>query len=322
MRRVLVLGGGGHLGSALSHALTCRGARVTVATLKDGARANLDGLRVDRVQGDDNQAGTIEQWVPGHDLVIDCAAPYALDLHEPGKSHVARLTAAEDRMGRLLTAAQSNNAVLVHIGSILTLTSGGAVRRMIESSHPYFRMKRRMQDLAIGAARSGQPVVVVNPASLLGPWNLRPFHHCYVSAVLTGGMPASFPETINVMDVRDAAETILRVTDAGWFGRPVPIVGHDVTVHDLTDKISRLGGVRRPPRWRALTAGAAILYAAETAMGVAGLRSPYPTLPVLLTLASGAVKIGQLQRALGPEIRPLEATLVDEISWHRSRGCP
>lgn len=269
--------------------------------------------------------GQIEQWVPGHDVVFDAAAPYALDLHDPQKSHAARLEEAQDRMARLLDGTARAGATLVHVGSILTRDETQASklrRRIVDAAHPYFRMKRQMEGMAIKAARGGQPVVVVNPSSIMGPWNLRPFHHCYVSAVLTGRMPASFAETINVLDVRDAAEGILRVTEAGWLGRPVPIAGHDITVHDLTDMIVDRSGVRRPPRWPALAAGAAVLYAAETAMGAVGVRSPYPSLPVLLTLVSGPVRPGPEQQALGPRLRPLHETIIDEIAWHRGRGCP
>lgn len=298
---------------------------MTASTRTAGPRANLADLNVARVDGDDTLAGHLENWVPGHRLVVDAAAPYALDLHDPQRSHADRLADAEDRMTRLLGAAAQSGATLVHVGSILTQEekrSASLRRRIVEAAHPYFRLKRRLEKLAIDAALKGQAVAVVNPASLLGPWNLRPFHHCYVSAVLTGGMPASFAETINVLDVRDAAETILRVTEAGWFGRPVPVAGRNITVHDLTDMIVELGDARRPPRWPALAAGAAVIYAAETAMGSVGIRSPYPSLPVLLTLVSGPVHPGQVHKALGPVLRPLRETVADEIAWHRARGCP
>lgn len=304
--------------------MSTRGNQVTVSTRTAGPRANLVGLDIERVHGDDQTPGQIEEWVPGHSLVIDAAAPYALDLHDPEQSHAARLITAQDRMARLLRATARSGAVMVHIGSILTPVANGKSlrRRVIEAAHPYFRMKQEMERMAVDAARAGQPVVIVRPSSLLGPWNNRPFHHCFVSAIMTGGMPASFPETINVLDVRDAAETILRVADAGWLGQPVTIGGHDITVHDLTDRIVDLSGARRPPRWRALSAGAAVLYAAETTLGAAGFRSPYPSLPVLLTLASGPVAITGAQRTHGPALRPLNDTLRDEIAWHRARGCP
>ena len=261
----------------------------------------------------------------GRDLIIDAASPYALDLFDPDRSHAQRLAASLDRMGRLLRAAERTNAVLVHIGSSLTRDArqGAPLRRkIIEHAHPYFRMKAELERMAVTAARRGQPVVVVRPSSLLGPGNLRPIHHCYVSAVLSGGMPASFPDMINVLDVRDAAECTLRMVEAGWYGQPIQIAGHNITVHDLTDMIVELGGVRRPPRWRGLYAGAAVLFAAEAALGATGLRSRYPSLPVLLTLASKSADLAPLQRALGPELRPLQQTVLDEISWHRDRGCP
>ena len=297
---------------------------VKVSTRGTGTRQNLEGLRYNHVCGDDTRPGVLEDWVPGHELVIDAAAPYALDLHDQMQSHAQRLAAAEDRMTRLIASAAKAGATLVHIGSIMTdpaSQQSSLKRRIVEAAHPYFKIKRRLQCMAVEAAQDGHPVVIVLPSSLLGPWNLRPFHHCYVSAVMSGGMPASFPEMINLVDVRDAAESIVRITEAGWLGRAVPIAGHDISVHDLTDQIVELAQVRRPPRWRALSAGAAVLYGAEAMLGSVGLRSPYPSLPVLLTLASGSVPMGAVQRSLGPPLRQLKETLSDEIEWHRARGC-
>ena len=65
--------------------------------------------------------------------------------------------------------------------------------------------------------------------------------------------------------------------------------------------------------------GAMVLYALENGMSVLGRETRFPSLPVLLTLASRAVEQSTCQRALGVDLRPLEATIRDEIDWYRGR---
>lgn len=323
MRRAVVLGGGGHFGAALCAGLLERGWVVSAVTRTGGRRAGLQNLSVERVICNDCETGAMRHLVRGHELIIDAAAPYALDLHDARQSHSQRLTAAKDRMESLIFAARASGSVVVYIGSFLTryLMAENNDRRLrfIFASHPYFRMKLELERLAKKAAKRGDPMIIVNPTSLLGPGNLRIVEHCFVASVLYGKMPASFPDIINVMDVRDAAEATLRTLDAGIFGMPVWLSGHNISVHDLTQMIANLGQVEPPPRWRGLAMGAMVLYALENGMSVLGRETRFPSLPVLLTLASRAVAQSTRQRALGVDLRPLEATIRDEIDWYRGR---
>lgn len=321
MKRAVVLGGGGHFGSAICVALVAQGWQVCASTLRAGSRGVLDGLGAERRVGDDMAPGAMQALVTGADLVIDAAAPYALNLHDAGQSHRDRLDAAQHRMAQLLEVCRAEGAQLIYVGSYLTRPNpqAGRLAVLFEKAHPYFTMKRQLEKQALAAARKGQHVYIVNPTSFLGPGNLRPIEQCFVAAIMFGKMPASFPDVINVMDVRDAAQAIACLPDSGLIGTPVTLSGHDISVHELTDRICALAKVARPPRWRGLAAGAMVLYSAETLLALIGQDSAYPSLPVLLTMASHACPVSASQRALGAQPRPLNDTLRDEISWYRQR---
>lgn len=322
MTRALVLGGGGHLGSSLCQALVDRGWEVVATNRTPGPRANLMDLPVEQWHGDDSRPGQIEQWSHGVRLIVDAAAPYELSLHEAASSHRDRIDQAQARMQRLLQAARRAGAGLIYIGSYLTTpdTNRPVLDRALAACHPYFRIKRALEAQAMAAAQNGQPVVIANPTSFLGPGNLRAFRQCFVAAVLSGAVPASFPDEINVMDVRDTAELCLRSYEQGLFGIPIRLSGHNITVHDLTARISELGQGRLPAQWQGLGAAAAVLYWTENAAALVGRQARHPALPVLLTLASRAVEISSMQRGLGLPPRSLNETLRDEINWYRQRG--
>lgn len=321
MKRAVVLGGGGHFGAAICAALRAEGWQVCASTLGPGPRGILDDLEVERRVGNDMVPGAMATLVAGADLVIDAAAPYALNLHDAGHSHRDRLDAAQQRMASLLSVCRAQGAPLIYVGSYLTRPNpqAGRLAALFEKAHPYFTMKRQLERQALTAAGQGQHVYIVNPTSFLGPGNLRPIEQCFVAAIMHGKMPASFPDIINVMDVRDAAAALIRLPESGLIGLPVTLSGHDISVHALTDMICDLAQVARPPRWRGLAAGAMVLYSAETLLALVGRDSAYPSLPVLLTLASHACAISPEQRALGLEPRPLSETVADEINWYRQR---
>lgn len=318
MKRLLVLGGG-FAGGAVAAAGLARGWDVAVSTRSPGPRANLaDGI--ERLSGDD-ASDDVRAWSQGRDLIVDAAAPYALSLHLAGVNRIARIEAARARMQVVLTAAAGAKAALVHIGSFVTMAPPSTAQdRIIHASHPYFAIKKVLADLCLTAAHSGQPVGVAAPTALFGPGDLRGNGQSFVGGVLTGKLAAAPPDDVNVMDVRDMAEAVLRMAEMGWFGALVALGGHNTTVADLAKLIADLGGVSSPKRAptiaKALPLSAAALYAMEAAAAPLGLSTP-PALPALLTLMGGHLSVSPAQQSLGVSPRPLAETIADEIAWRR-----
>ncbi len=318
MKRLLVLGGGFAGGAVASAGLT-RGWDVAVSTRSLGPRENLPG-DVERLAGDDASAA-VRQWAEGRDLIVDAAAPYALSLYMAGVSRNARVEAARARMRTVLAAAEAAGAALIHIGSFVTMAPPStAYDRLIHASHPYFAIKKVMSDLCLTAARAGQQVGVAAPSALFGPGDLRDDAQSFVGSVLTGSLAVAPPDDVNVMDVRDCADAVLRMAEMGWFGASVALCGHNTSIADLSELIAKTGGISSPPRApdmaKALPLGAAALYAMEAAVAPFGLSVP-PALPALLTLAGGHQTVSPAQLALGAGPRPLAETITDEIAWRR-----
>lgn len=320
MRRLLVLGGG-FAGGAVAAAGVARGWDVAVSTRTPGPRANLPDA-VERLSGDD-ASEDVRLWAKGRDLIVDAAAPYALSLHQTGVSRAARIEAASARMRTVLSAAAGAGAMLIHIGSFATMAPPTTAQgRLIHASHPYFAIKKVMADLCLAAAQGGQPAGVAAPTALFGPGDLRDDDQSFVGGVLSGNLAAAPPDDVNVMDVRDMADAVLRMAETGWFGASVALSGHNTTVADLAALIAGLGGVSAPMAAPGITMAlpltATALFAAETAASPFGLSTP-PALPALLTLAGGHQPVSPAQHALSVAPRPLVETIADEIAWRRRR---
>jgi nucleoside-diphosphate-sugar epimerase len=321
--RALVLGATGHVGHAFTRALLARGWEVTATHRRPGQGALLAGLPVHVRSGDDATPGLLVDWVRGHDLVVDAAAPYHYRLAPLANTWVVH--AAARRMRALLEGVAAARARLIHVSSFTTLSRERSIFGLAQSAllaqlHPYFELKRRMEAQVRGAARRGVESVIVNPTHCLGPFDARPLEHCLIPLVLRGELPAVHGHAVNVIDVRDVAAAALAAHEQRRFGEPIPLVGHNTTLYGLVSAIARRGGVlppRRhvPPRLTALAA-----YGNEVLAALGASPFAHPSLGMLLAIEQHWDAPGAVQRRLLPQLRPLSRTLAEAIEWYAGLG--
>ncbi|HEY3997316.1 MAG TPA: NAD-dependent epimerase/dehydratase family protein [Candidatus Xenobia bacterium] len=88
VRRVVITGGAGFIGSHLAEHFCALGVEVTVLdSLRSGYRHNLNGLKVDLVEGSVTDAGLVSSVLAGADLVFHLAAMVSVpeSLEKPGE---------------------------------------------------------------------------------------------------------------------------------------------------------------------------------------------------------------------------------------------
>jgi dihydroflavonol-4-reductase len=322
-----VLGATGHIGNAIARDLLDHGYRVTAVTRQQRPEALAD-LAVEIVRGDADRPGQFAAWVRGHDLVIDAAAPYPLNLFVAGEpAERAPLDYARRRMGTLLDAVSRYGAALAYISAFTTLprpVSEGMLaaieartRRLV---HPYFMVKATMEEMVLEAARDGLRVAILNPTACIGPWDRRRRELCVVPLLMNGQVPAMVARVVNVIDVRDVAAAVRAALEQHRFGTPIPLAGHDSRTDALAARVCDLAGVPAPRLQVSARVAAGAALWAEAAWAFVGRPSPLPTIGLLLILDGYPMRPSAEQRALGALPRPLDETLRDSIAWYRHLG--
>jgi dihydroflavonol-4-reductase len=325
MVKALVLGATGHLGNAITRELIARGYDVTAIGRRAEPPVNLSGLALAYLRGDLDNAGELERAVEGHDVVVDAAAPYPSVLAPTAARAADVLEHARRRTQRLVDAVLRQRARLAYVSSFTTLPDASTgferlLRQWIRQLHPYFAVKQLIETEILAAAQQGLRAVVVNPTLCIGPWDLKPRELCFVPRLLCGEAPATVTHAVNVIDVRDMAAGLVAALEAGYYGDPIPLTGHNLSVETLYTWLCELGGVAPPWIVAPLTLAVLAAYCSEITLGAVGLRPPLPALAPMLTMLHDSFDTGRVQAQLGIAPRPLSATLADAIEWYRRIG--
>ena len=169
----------------------------------------------------------------------------------------------------------------------------------------------------MSAARSGRPVVVVNPTLPIGPGD----HRLTPPTAMLGAlprtrMPASLDFVLNLADVRDIAEGMILAADRGRIGERYILGGDNMSMRELAAMLEGVTG-KKPvsfwiPPWLALAAGVTGEWLATNLTG----NIPAATAEgVRLALRSRPLEIGKARRELGYAPRPVAEALARAVAW-------
>jgi dihydroflavonol-4-reductase len=300
--------------------------KVTASGRRRVPPANLAGLPVRYLRGDAETPGQLDKWVAGHDLVVDAAAPYPIEV-----SSLANGTAdypikhAEMRTRWLLDAVWKHDACLAYVGSCVTVADPPTVAQRFQTklmriAHPYFYVKELIENDILDACRRGLPAVLINPVYCLGPWDIREPKYCTIPLLLKQSIPSSIDQMLHVIDVRDVAEALLVALEGERYGCPILLSAYRISTHHLYSYICETAGVPAP-RYTFPTDGVMLgAYALEMALNLAGIETPLSSGAIMISTAFDYLEAGKELEQLGITPRSLSDTVADSIKWYRQIG--
>lgn len=181
---------------------------------------------------------------------------------------------------------------------------------------PYYASKIRAEKEANRLARElGVELVVFRPPVLLGPSDHRFRSTAHVLRVLRRKLPFIVDGGMHFVDVRDAADAMVR---AMGHARPHPIYhlsGTACTLHEFFHMVAEQAGLR--PSWRVLPRE--LVGFAAKLNGMTGSRLHVVPDPVVVEMAAHHWEIlsRHAEADLGYRSRAPEQTVADTVSWLR-----
>jgi dihydroflavonol-4-reductase len=284
--------------------------------------ASVEGLDVDAVQGDVGDRGSLRRALRGVDRVFHLAGTTNLRL---ARADVFALN-VEGTRNVLEEAVRSGVERVVHTSSVAAIGpvrkgSVGAETHVWDGARygiPYVDAKHEAEEVALGLAERGLPVVIVNPAHVLGAGDRGRSSTVLVRRFLRRQIPAYVDGTLNIVGVDDVARGHLLADERGVPGQRYILGNRNFTLDRLFTDLARLSGVE-PPSVK-LPASIAL------AMAQAGRWVPGAPVPSLAEIRAAslhwAFSSAKAKRELGWRTSPHEDCLEETIAWYREREGP
>jgi len=322
----LVTGGTGFVGANLVRELLADGRSVRVLARKGGDRRALEGCAVEIAEGDLLNPDSLRAAVAGVRRVYHVAADYRLWARDERELYRANV----DGTRNLLEAAAVGGAErIVYTSTVGALgipkdgTPGDEATPvgLEDMVGPYKASKFLAERVAEEWAARGAPVVIVNPSTPMGPWDVKPTPTGQmVVDFLRGKMVGSIDTGLNIVHVRDVARGHILAADRGRTGQKYLLGNENLSLIEIFRTLGRLTGLR-PPRFRVPYA---VAWTAALCMeGVARVTGGTPQVPL------NAVRMGRKRmyfsaakavRELGLPQTPADDALRDAVTWFVDRG--
>ena len=318
MPRTLVTGGSGFIGSHVTRLLVERGDDVIGLVRKGSTPGVLEELGVGVVRGDVTDRASMRRAMRGVERLFHMAGTASLALP---REQLFRLNVEGTRIVfEEALRAGVERAVLTSSASATGPAPEGRVadeRSVWDAGRyriPYVDSKHAAEVESLRLLARGLPLVIVNPAFVLGAGDSGRSSTMLVLRFLRRQIPAYVNGTLNIVGVEDVARGHLLADERGEVGERYILGNRNFTLDRLFADLGRLSGVEPPPLKLSLPVALALSSAAER-IGGAGLPTP---VEVRASSLNWAYSNRKAKRALGWKTSPHEDCLEETIDWYRA----
>ena len=287
MSRIFITGSTGFLGSEIVRQAVEQGHEVTALHRKTSSLTRLNDLKINLIEGDVSDLQSLKRGMEGTDFCIHTAGDTSYFLKDRTRQQQINVVGVKN----IVTAAHSQGIRrLIHTSSVAAIGFDPAGSPVDETAvwnwpfHlPYMETKRDGEIVARSGASDRMEVIVLNPATVMGPGGMNASEEQLVQEVKSNRIAAIPCGGMTVCDVKDVAGAHLLALKKGRSGERYILGGHHVSHEALMKELARKFNVKltakRAPRWLLNTAGGAILQLEKL-----GLSPPIPA--AVLRLAS------------------------------------
>ncbi len=322
MVKVVVTGASGHIGYVLvKRLLESKQYAVKAFVLKGENIEHLEQLGVSIMYGDVRDKESLKEAFIGADIVFHLAGMIEIGNGNKKKMEEVNLQGTKNVLEACI---QTKVKRLVYTSSVHAIPEKPKGQVMTETKNfspdlvkgSYAKTKAAATKYLLENYQGKIELVIVHPSGVIGPYEYIPSNlgqlvmdcaNKKIGAYLEGGY--------NFVDVRDVAQGIMLAAQKGKSGECYILAGHQVSVRNLMKMIEEITKVPAPKfkiaRWFAYITGVlSELYSKIRK------EKPLFTSYAVYTLGTNSnFSNDKAIKELGYQVRPMEETLKDTITW-------
>jgi dihydroflavonol-4-reductase len=323
VKTAFVTGAAGFVGANVVRELLAHdwNVRVLVRTPEPPA---LAGLEVEVIPGDLFIPGLAAE-MRGSDAVFHVAARYSLWRRD--RDDVLR-TNVEGTRNVLRAARAAGVPRVIHTSSVAAIgvRQGAVADETYQSPYAklvgvYKKSKFLGEQVAHEAVAAGQDVVIVNPSTPVGPWDVKPTPTGeIVLRFARGAMPAYVDTGLNLIDVRDCAAGHRLAYEHGVSGERYILGNLNLGLRDIFVRLATITR-RSVPRLR-VPQVVPLAYAAigEYLLAPLGFTPDVPLESVRMAKGRMHYDARKAVRDLGLPQSDVTVALADAVQWFADHG--
>ncbi|KAB8335919.1 NAD-dependent epimerase/dehydratase family protein [Scytonema tolypothrichoides VB-61278] len=318
--RAFVTGATGFIGANLARLLLQEGYAVRALVRPNSRLNNLQDLDVEIIKGDLNEPDLYRK-IQGTQVLFHVAAHYSLwqadqdVLYQNNVLGTRNVLAAARQAGIERTVYTSSVAAIGvgKLGEVVDETHQSPLEELIGQ---YKKSKYLAEQEAKQAVTQGQDIVIVNPSTPIGPWDIKPTPTGdIILRFLRRQMPFYLNTGLNFIDVRDVARGHLLALDKGKTGERYILGNQNLTLKELLDQLAQITGLSAPqksvPAWLPLS----LAWIDERILAPLGKPPSIPLDGVRMAHQPMYYDASKAVRELGLPQTPIRTALQDAVNW-------
>jgi dihydroflavonol-4-reductase len=325
--KAFVTGATGFIGGHLARLLLADGHQVRALVRAHSDRRHLDGLPLECAEGDLDSPARLAEQMAGCEVVFHVAAHYSLWAKDRAAIYRANVTGTEN----LLAAARTVRIKrFVHTSSVAAIGVPAAGTSATEATHTtvtalvsdYKKSKFLAEQAALKAANNGLDVVVVNPSTPIGAFDVKPTPTGeIILRFLQNRMPAYVHTGLNLIAVEDVVRGHILAWQKGRTGERY-ILGHrNLTLREMLQLLATITGQPAPkfavPHWLPL----AVAFVDEKILARYFGKTPQVSYySVQMSRHAMYYDSSKAVRELGLPQSPIESALENAVRWFQTNG--
>jgi dihydroflavonol-4-reductase len=323
--RAFVTGGTGFIGSNLVRLLLQQGYEVKVLVRSSSRLDNLDSLNIETVAGDLNDSN-LSQQMRGCQVLFHVAAHYS--LWQTSKKQLYQDNVLGTR-NILQAARQAGIERVVYTSSVAAIGVGKNGIPVTEAYQSpvnqlvgdYKKSKYYAEQEAVKAFKLGQDLVIVNPSTPIGAWDLKPTPTGeMIVRFLRRKMPFYVDTGLNIIDVKDVAWGHLLALEKGSSGDRYILGNQNITLKALLEKLSVITDLPAPQRTIPYWIPYTVAWLDERVLSLFGKKPSIPLDGVRMSRQKMYYDATKAITELGLPQSSIDAALEDAVNWFSSKS--